>query len=122
MKSRLRQLAKRVRDRARVVSLPKLVLALSLPVLVVCGAALLFALLWASALAAAVTAGAVATVTLVMVIAAWLSLGRQLRATRAGIDRLEVVQRRILAATELARLEADEHWARPVPEARSAPR
>lgn len=116
MMSRLRNLAKRVRDRARLVALPKLVLAIAGLILLTGGALLLFALLWGSALVAAVIGGAIGTVTLVVAVAAWISLGRHLRAVRTGIDRVEVVQRRILATNELARLEADEHWSKPVAE------
>src|SRR5690606_27909860 len=108
MKSRLRNLAKRVRDRARLVALPKLVRAIAAPILLAGGALLLFALLWGSALVAAVIGGAIGTVTLVVAVAAWISLSRHLRAVRTGLDRVEVLQRRILAAAELSRLEADE--------------
>lgn len=118
MKSRLRNLAKKVRDRARRVSLPKLVLAVSAVIVLVCALALTAGLVWGSAVVAAVIAGAIGTVTLVVAVAAWVSLDRHLRAVRAGMDRVEVVQRRILAAAELQRLEADEHWARPAPQSR----
>lgn len=122
MKSRLRNLAKKVRDRIRRVSLPKLVLALSAVILVVCAAALTVALLLGSAVATAAVAGAIGTVTLVVAVVSWLALDRHLQAVRASMDRVEVVQRRILAAAELSRLEADEHWSRPVPESRTASR
>ncbi|HZE37627.1 MAG TPA: hypothetical protein VE172_02345 [Stackebrandtia sp.] len=111
MKSRLRALAKRIRDRARRLSLPKLLVAVAAPVVAVCVVALAIALLFGSALAAATIAGLIATVTLVAVAAMWLTLGRQLRAMRASGERVEVAQRRILAAVELQRLEAEERAA-----------
>ena len=52
-----------------------------------------------------VVVGCVAAVVLATTTAMWVSVSRQLRTVREGTERVEVVQRRILAAVEQVRLE-----------------
>ena len=54
---------------------------------------------------ATIVVGCVAAVVLATTTAMWVSVSRQLRTVREGTERVEVVQRRILAAVEQVRLE-----------------
>ncbi|HIW63348.1 MAG TPA: hypothetical protein H9881_12890 [Candidatus Stackebrandtia excrementipullorum] len=54
-----------------------------------------------------VVVGCVAAVVLATTTAMWVSVSRRLRTVREGTERVEVVQRRILAAVERVRLEED---------------
>ena len=110
----LRRIARKVRDRARRTPPPILMAVITATVLLAAAVVLVLCAVLAPMSATLVVVGLLAAVTLATVIAAWLHLAKRIHALRAATDRVEVTQRRILAAIEQERLDAERRRSIPV--------
>jgi ABC-type transport system involved in cytochrome bd biosynthesis fused ATPase/permease subunit len=108
MKHRLRTAMRSIRDLILTAPWSRLLPLLATVIVVPGVLALGMTAAFGSAPALTVVAGLIGLACLCAVSALWVTLARQLRAMRASAERVEVTQRRILAAVEQQRLTADE--------------
>ncbi|GAA4924105.1 hypothetical protein LX16_0137 [Stackebrandtia albiflava] len=103
----LRAVARRIRDKARKTPPPVLAAALAATVLAIIVVPLVIVAVLAPVTVTVVLVGIISAATTAVVAAMWVNLARQWQATRAANARIEVAQRRILAAIEQQRLDAE---------------
>lgn len=110
----LRRVARRVRDEGRRTSPLVLSAVVAAAIIIPAVLALTVVALLAPPNVTIALVGVIAAAALAAVIVAWLNLARQVRALRTSNDRVEVTQRRILAAIEQERLDAERRRSLPV--------